>query len=1140
MYFRGYLCKQIYFKVNSFSNLQSKLVQFVKKYYTNELIKGGLLFFTLGALYIIFILLIEHVFWLNSGLRTLLFWVFISVELVLLYKFVAIPLAKLFNLKKGISFSQASKIIGEHFPEVSDKLLNVLQLNSTSEQSDLLLASIEQKSNELQPIPFKNAVNYKTNVKYVKYALIPVLIVTAFWLSGKLNWFSDSYTRVVNYNLAYEPSAPFKFFVLNTDLNTIENKPFTLKVETAGTVVPETISISYNNETYFLERSELGVSTFTFNQLTAPITFRLSANGVTSRPYTIQIINAPQVVSFDMILDYPAYTGKTKETLKSIGNAVVPEGTQVTWEIKSANSNQIQLLSSDTLNFTQAKADRFNLSKRVYNPLDYTISSSNTTLKNYENLSFNLKVLKDQFPELNVQVKTDSLDQQTLYFYGKASDDYGLKHLQLVYFPIQEETKAVKKNIPIASGNFSEFLSTFPQNLPIESGKTYEIYFEVFDNGLSSKSTKSSTFTYRKRTESEETDKQLQDQNKSIDALGQSIKQFKKEEKSLESLSKTQKEKSELKFSDKKKLNQFLERQLEQKKELQQINKSLQKNLDEFKKENIQEKEKDAFKEDLKKRLKENEAQVKKDEKLLEELRKLQEKFSKEEFTEKLDELAKKAKSQKRSLEQILEMTKRYYVKKKLEQISEKLDDLAKQQDELSKKDRENTQESQEKINKAFNDLKKELDQLEKDNKDLKSPLDTNRNENAEDTISEEQKEASEALEENESSSSKEKKEEAKSKAKKKQKSAAQQMKKMSMSMKMNMQSSAAEQMEEDREMLRQILDNLLVFSFNEEENMTKFSKIKTNISQYTKLLKTQNELKNNFEHIDDSLFALSLRQPLISEKVNTEIENIYFNIDKALARFSENDLYQGVGYQQYAITSTNTLADLLSDTLDAMDMQMGMPSPGSGEGGMPLPDIIISQEELAKKMEKANKKGKEGKEGKEGDQGQEGEQGEKGESGKDGKEGQDGEQGENGSSGNNGSSGKNGKSGKNGMDSGKDGDNGTNGKDGSKGKNGKQGAGNENGLSEEQKLNEALNGELFQIYQEQQQLREALDKRLEKDGLEENGDASRLLKDMEGLELDLLNNGITDETVSKMKNIKHQLLKLEKAVLQQAKIGHK
>ena len=74
----------------------------------------------------------------------------------------------------------------------------------------------------------------------------------------------------------------------------------------------------------------------------------------------------------------------------------------------------------------------------------------------------------------------------------------------------------------------------------------------------------------------------------------------------------------------------------------------------------------------------------------------------------------------------------------------------------------------------------------------------------------------------------------------------------------------------------------------------------------------------------------------------------------------------------------------------------------------------------------------------------------------------------------------------------------------------------------------------MFQIYQEQQKLREALDNRLEKDGYRDKGDASQLLKDMERLELDLLNNGITEETVTKMKNIQHQLLKLEKAVLQQ------
>lgn len=38
----------------------------------------------------------------------------------------------------------------------------------------------------------------------------------------------------------------------------------------------------------------------------------------------------------------------------------------------------------------------------------------------------------------------------------------------------------------------------------------------------------------------------------------------------------------------------------------------------------------------------------------------------------------------------------------------------------------------------------------------------------------------------------------------------------------------------------------------------------------------------------------------------------------------------------------------------------------------------------------------------------------------------------------------------------------------------------------------------------------------------------------MEQAELNILNNGITKETLTKMKNIKHQLLKLQKAVLQQ------
>ena len=83
---------------------------------------------------------------------------------------------KLIGLQKGISFKEASKIIGNHFPEVQDKLLNVLQLKENTNQTDLLLASIAQKSKELQPIPFAKAINFGKNKKYIPYFIIPVLV----------------------------------------------------------------------------------------------------------------------------------------------------------------------------------------------------------------------------------------------------------------------------------------------------------------------------------------------------------------------------------------------------------------------------------------------------------------------------------------------------------------------------------------------------------------------------------------------------------------------------------------------------------------------------------------------------------------------------------------------------------------------------------------------------------------------------------------------------------------------------------------------------------------------------------------------------------------------------------------------------
>jgi hypothetical protein len=242
-------------------------------------------------------------------------------------------------------------------------------------------------------------------------------------------------------------------------------------------------------------------------------------------------------------------------------------------------------------------------------------------------------------------------------------------------------------------------------------------------------------------------------------------------------------------------------------------------------------------------------------------------------------------------------------VERKLDKLKDDLQKMANDQEKLSTETEEkNTQEKQEKLNEEFDEFKKELEDLKKESKSLRKPIDIPQDKPQEDAIKKEQQNASDELQKKDSNSLKN--------AQQSQKKAAQKMKQMSEKMQASMQAGGGEQLQEDVEMLRQILDNLVLFSLDEERLMDQFSAIDVNHNKYASHLKKQKSLRENFEHIDDSLFALSLRQPKLSETVNKEITEVYFNVDKALDQFAEGRLYQGVSNQQFTVTAANNLAN--------------------------------------------------------------------------------------------------------------------------------------------------------------------------------------------------------------------------------------
>ena len=150
---------------NQYSKLIDNLNAFIKKHYYNQLIRGLLYTFAIILFFFLAFDIAEYFFYFNKGWRIFVTTLYITISLLSFSYFIAIPLLRLLGIISGITHEKAAVIIGKHFPEINDKLLNTLQLYhlKTNEQNfniELLNASIEQKALKLSPFRFKLAIDF--------------------------------------------------------------------------------------------------------------------------------------------------------------------------------------------------------------------------------------------------------------------------------------------------------------------------------------------------------------------------------------------------------------------------------------------------------------------------------------------------------------------------------------------------------------------------------------------------------------------------------------------------------------------------------------------------------------------------------------------------------------------------------------------------------------------------------------------------------------------------------------------------------------------------------------------------------------------------------------------------------------------
>ena len=961
--------------MNEFNLIQEKIDSFTKKYYKNQLLKGLILCFSLFLALFLIITLLEYFAYFNTIVRGLLFYLYLAVTLIVLVRLIIIPLFKLYKIGQIISSEKASEIIGNHFPQIKDKLLNTLQLKSISNTNgtshELLLASIDQKSKELSPFHFYKAIDFKINKKYLKF-LIPPFLLFIFIIAAWPSVITESSKRIVNYTTFYEKQSPFSFELINKNLQAIQQQDFKVDVKLIGNSIPNEVFVVSGGNEYKLTKENTVLFHYIFKNPQKDFNFYFQADGFRSKEYSLKVIPKPMIIDFEMQLYYPLYTGKKSEIVQNSGDLLVPAGTNVTWKIKTRDTKKVFLRFIDKeLLLEPGTPEMFTYSKHFFISQNYSVFTQNQYIKSSDSLNYSINVIPDAFPYIDVKEYRDSLIESHLYFKGLIKDDYGFNRLVFKYKKASNDNIAETEQTQLINinkgANQEDFYYYFDiSSLETKPGDNIEYYFEVWDNdGINgSKASRSQKMVFKVPT-TEEIEKQTDQNNQDVkNDMEQALKDADQLQKQIDNLDKKLIDKKEINWQERKQIEDMINKQQKLQKKVDDLKNQVKENFtkeNQYKKtdESILEKQKQL--EDLFNKLMTDEMKD-----LFKQLQEMLDKMDKNKMQDALDKMKLSNKDLEKALDRNLELFKQLELEKKMNETIDKLQKLSEEQKNLSEKamednaDQKKLLDDQKEINDKFNSVSNDLKEIEKKNQELEDPKKLLNTDEQEKSIQQELNNSQNSLQKNNMKN-----------ASKSQKDAGEKMEQMANDLQKQQDDNESQEKEEDIKSLRLLLKNLVKVSFDQEDLMNKLYNTNITDPKYVQIMDKQNKIKDDLGMIEDSLFALSKRQTMIQSTVNHEISQINDNVKRSLDDLQNRNKPNAQKWQQYVMTSVNNLALLLAESLEQMQQEMQSKSSKSGKGGKckkpgsgkpSASSMKKMQEELNKRMDALKKQMENGK----------------------------------------------------------------------------------------------------------------------------------------------------------------------------------
>lgn len=930
------------------------LREFRRKFYFNRILRGsiGLVLVTSSILFLM--IAGEGLLGFPSSVRTGIMIALGAVFLGILGAGVIWPWSKMMNLSKPLSDLEIAELIRRHFPAVDDKLLNLLQLRERAslEESALLVAAIQSKTEELAPVPFARAINLQVNWRYARYLAIPLLLFLLLWFV-RPDVLSGGATRLVNFNKEFIPPPPFEISVLNHPRELIAGQNFKLDSKVKGEELPSDLYLylkkaSENQYVHYpMDKLRADEFFFEFADIKENFNYYIGNEEVESEKFGVEVLSRPAIRNFKVVVDYPAYTGMSDDTLSdNIGDFKVLRGSKVKWMMEvSGNIREAKFLGSDTSDFDGSLIPgRFELERTILQPEQYFISLlSKRDIANIDTVKYHIDVIQDRFPSVYVDNQEKEFIADFTMFMPldfEISDDYGFSNLALFYrFTDSDDEDKVggeyrKERLKVDAKQLlqQKVLEVDLMTLGMEEGDRLEYFVKVWDNDFVTgpKASSSSVFRINFPSLDKKFDEVAESQEKMEEKLEELVDQVKDVKEGMEKFQEKMLNQKKLSYDDKKELQKMLDSHENAMEELENLEEAFKENK-EFLQNNEMVTEKTLEKYE---QLQELMDKINNDEfnEMMEKMKEQMEKLDPKELKKMMEEAEFNEEDIEKALERTMELLKQLEVEQKSEEIMQKLENLKEKQDMLNEKledAKKNDQAEMENIAEKQKELAEKMKELEKDMKelgDMKSETDTpdgekmeELNQDAED-VQDQMEDAGEQIEQKDKKSGSQS-----------QQNSSQKMEKMMEQMQSMMEQSGGEQDQQNLDDLRDLLENLLRLSFRQEDVRDETKKLRNNDPQLLTKEIEQKQLLDDMFMVKDSLDELAKKVFQIEKFVTDESNKIVKAMRDASKAMDDKMMPVITENQHESMTSINNLANMLTDVMQQMQQQMQSKSGGKG-----------------------------------------------------------------------------------------------------------------------------------------------------------------------------------------------------------------